>query len=80
MKEIFPFCIPFDLINAVKLLSSEPIPPKYTFNFKVSQFNIDYDIVIDFAKFEDIAKVIRTLMTFAFVIMLILITRNLIRG
>ena len=80
LQEIFPFCIPFDLIKAVKILSSEPVPPKYTFKIQVKQLKIDYDIVIDFAKYEDIAKIIRVLMTFAFIIMLILLTRNIIRG
>lgn len=80
LQEVFPFCIPFDLIKAVKILSSEPVPPKYTFKIKVAQLKIDYDIVIDFAKYEDTAKIIRVLMTFAFIIMLILLTRNIIRG
>lgn len=80
LQEIFPFCIPFDLIKAVKILTSEPVPPKYTFKIQVKQLKIDYDIVIDFAKYEDLAKIIRVLMTFAFVIMLILLTRNIIRG
>lgn len=80
LQEIFPFCIPFDLIKAVKILTSEPVPPKYTFKIQVKQLKIDYDIVIDFEKYEDLAKIIRVLMTFAFVIMLILLTRNIIRG
>lgn len=80
LQEIFPFCIPFDLIKAVKILASDPTPPKFTFNLNVPKLKINYDIVIDFSKFEEVAKVIRVLMTFAFVVMLILLTRNLIRG
>lgn len=82
LSEYFPFCIPFDLIHAFKLLSAEAEAPYWEFPIHAELFGfvIDYTFVIDMSKFESLAKIFRTCETIGFCIGLILITRNIIRG
>lgn len=78
LESVFPFCIPFDLIDCFKLFSAPAKAPRFEWNFKVDRFGINETIVIDLAPFEPVAVIFRTLMIIAFVIGLIMITRNLI--
>ena len=78
--DVFPFCIPFDLIYLVKSLKAEPAPPKWVIPFRYERLGIDEAIVIDFAQFEPIAKVCRVCFTILFILMLIMVSRKLIKG
>lgn len=79
LSAVFPFCIPFDLIRAVKVLSVEGEAPRYEIPFQIPGL-VDYTFVIDMAEFETVVEIFRVLETLGFIIGLILITRNLIRG
>lgn len=80
LKDFFPFCIPFDLIHLFDVLVAEPVTPRFEIPFKYDKLGIDYIFVIDFKQFEDLAKIFRTGETVLFVLGLILITRNIIKG
>lgn len=82
LKELFPFCIPFDLIHALKILSAEPETPYFEVPVKIHSFGIDvdYTFVLDFEQFNMIAKVLRTVETLGFIVLLIWVTRDLIKG
>lgn len=82
LTERFPFCIPFDLIHAFRLLAADAECPRWEIPFHVEFLGhvLEYTFVIDMALFEPLAKLFRTLETVGFCVGLILITRNIIRG
>lgn len=80
LKERFPFCIPFDLIEAFKCFEAEPESPRWVIPFKVKSLNIDEEIVIDLKMFDPLAELCRYLMLLFFIVVLILGTRKLIKN
>lgn len=77
---LFPFCIPFDLINCIKLMSATGEAPCWEFPFKVPVLGLEDTIKIDLAKWDSVAAVCRSLETLLFIGLLISKTRTLIRG
>lgn len=82
----FPFCIPFDLIHCLSVFSAEKVDPIWHFPFvlKSEALGIDYeqDIVLDLTR-EEFARFIflfRYLVLIGFILTLITITRNIIKG
>lgn len=80
VSDRFPFCIPFDLINSISALRTPGQAPVWTLNFPSQYFVGGGSITIDFSKFDTLATIVRWFLTFLFVVALILLTRNLIRG
>lgn len=78
IKDKFPFCVPFDLIDAFKIMSAEPETPRWVFEFPIPMSSEKVEIVIDFSPFNDLAKLLRTLLLLSFIVALIVGTRNLI--
>ena len=76
----FPFCIPFDLINAIKMLGADAEAPYFEIPIVNERLGINEVIVIDFAPFEVVASVCRVVETFIFMVTLILLTRDKIKG
>lgn len=78
IPEKFPFCIPFDLVNAFtnfsNLTGNTQWQPVWHVPF------LTEDIVVDITMFNPIAKVIRYFVFLIFVVGLIHSTRKLIRG
>ena len=78
-QNLFPFCIPFDLIEFLGVLAADPVAPK--FDWRIYAPNVvDYTLEIDLSPFDSVAKICRTMELLAFCIGLILLTRNIIRG
>ena len=75
----FPFCIPFDLVNAIGAFSGLPrTPPKWV--IPVNIWGTENSITIDFAQFDIWAKIIRWGVLICFNVGLIVVTRKLIKG
>lgn len=70
----FPFCIPWDIYNAIKTLNISPEIPCWDIDILGNSFTIDFSV------FELWAKIIRWGILLIFNIGIIKITRNLIRG
>lgn len=83
LEKIFPFCLPFDLVDFIGVLDADPEAPKFTIPIKVptsSGWGV-YNIDIDLSKFDSVAALLRQMETLAFVVGLIMITRQkMIRG
>lgn len=80
LKDVFPFCLPFDLIKNLHLLSAPPQAPHFDIDFKKAGL-VGGDVVsIDFSQFELLAKIIRFFLTLGFIYFLIIKTRDMIRG
>lgn len=81
LKEIFPFCIPFDLIDFITSLKAEPVAPNWNLSasFLGSKFS-RYSINVNLSSFDPLAKICRKAELLLFIISLILITRHIIKG
>jgi hypothetical protein len=83
LQSVFPFCIPFDFINFIGCLSAEPEAPRFEWKMTFLEglgFE-PYTMVIDLSAFNTVASVMRTMELLAFIIALIMVTRNkFIRG
>lgn len=80
---MFPFCLPFDLIDFIKVLDAPAEAPKFTIPFKypTRSGTATYDIVIDLSSFNSVAELLRDMECLAFIVGLIMITRSrMIRG
>lgn len=84
IKEFFPFCIPFDLYNIISYLNAEPEAPKFDIPIpsydRSGNLTMANKITVDLSMFDSVALVFRVCIFIIFIIGLIIITRNLIRG
>lgn len=80
LHEFFPFCVPYDMVRLIKVLNAEPQTPCYEGAIKYDKLNINVPVKIDLTQFDDVAKVFRICETALFILALILVTRDLIRG
>lgn len=76
---VFPFCIPFDLIDLYKVLVAEPKAPYWEIPLKVDSIGFEYTFIIDFEQFETLAEIFRLCETIAFILGLALITGKVIK-
>lgn len=79
LTEIFPFCIPFDLVKLLDALCADPVAPKFDIPFVVPVLGIDMVWVIDMAIFDTAAEVFRTGIVVGYVIFLMMNTFKLIK-
>lgn len=80
LKTLFPFCIPFDLIDCIRLFNAEPVTPKIEVPMHFAFVDVDYTWEIDLKNFDEVATVCRSMFLILFIVGLVLITRTLIRG
>lgn len=80
LSSLFPFCIPFDLVHLISALDADPVAPEWEVPFKVPAYGIDYTFDLDLSVFDGAAKIFRLGETLLFILGLILLTRNLIKG
>lgn len=82
LTTVFPFCIPFDLIRAFKVLSVEGEAPVYEMPLQIDykSIHVDEHWSIDMSDFSSVIQILRVMETLGFIVGLILVTRKLIRG
>ena len=81
LKRIFPFCIPFDVVDMIKLLDAEPVAPSYTVNWQIPIINRALSFEVDLSPFNSVAAILRNLEIIIFCIGLAMVTRSMfIRG
>ena len=86
LKRVFPFCIPWDLTAAVRLLSAEPKPPVWQFSLWADGTNMfglpvtkeDMTITIDLTEYEYLFNLLRKFEILCFCMALIMISRHII--
>lgn len=76
----FPFCIPFDVLRTVQMLSAPAETPVFKIPFKADFIGVDEEITIDFSQFDTLAAIMRWMLSALFLLGLIMATRNLIKG
>lgn len=90
LREIFPFCIPFDLIHLLKVFEADAEAPVFEFPLDIEMDNpwtgekvVDYHhtFKLDMSDYEDVIKILRIFQVIFFIIALMLITRQqMIKG
>ena len=83
LEKLFPFCLPFDLIDFIKVLDAQPEAPCFTipFMYPTKDGLAKYDITIDLSQFDSVASLLRDMECLLFIVGLIMITRSkMIRG
>lgn len=79
LTQIFPFCLPFDLIRILEKLNAKPKAPVFEYPLKIESLKIDMVIEIDLSIFDEVMVIFRLGMTGLFVIGLIKVTQNVIK-
>lgn len=81
LETVFPFCIPFDLVNIFRIFKADAKAPcfTWTFTFWLGEFKT-YDLDIDLSPFDTVAEILRTMELILFLVGLTIKTRDLIRG
>lgn len=79
-RKLFPFCIPFDIYKAVKLLDATPVAPVVHYKFYYTKSKT-YTIDLNLNKFNSVAAILRRMECLLFIIGLATATRRIyIRG
>ena len=79
LKLIFPFCIPFDLVDCFKLFNAEPETPRIEVPMHFGIIDVDYTWVIDLKDFDSVAVICRSMFLILFLIGLALATSKVIK-
>ena len=90
LREVFPFCIPFDLIHLLKVFEADAEAPVFEFPLDIEMDNpwtgekvVDYHhtFKLDMSDYEPVIKILRIFQVVFFIIALMLITRQqMIKG
>lgn len=81
LREIFPFCIPFDLYNLLTKFVAEPQAPYWEISIPMPMNLPALEFVIDFSDFESVGVVLRSFEMVLFVASLAVATRSIyLRG
>lgn len=80
LSKLFPFCIPFDLVRAIKVFNQKPETPHFEWTLEIAPLDYSYTFVIDLKDFNSVAVICRSMFLLLFIVGLIMSTRALIRG
>lgn len=79
LASFFPFCIPFDFANFVKVLKAEPEAPSFKFKFVVGKNSKGFiyeEYTISLEQFDTVAYWCRKFELLVFIVGLMLVTRS----
>lgn len=71
---LFPFCIPFDIVRLVKGMRADEKPPVFHFEYKFKQINYNFVLDVDLSDYEKYIKIFRVGMEIFYVIALMFLT------
>lgn len=81
---VFPFCIPWDFYNGIKLFSQTPKAPRFEVPFEIPQFGLfpgfKKIIVLDFSDYDSAFSVVRWVTFSLFMFGLCFITFKIVKG
>lgn len=83
LETLFPFCLPFDLIDFLNILSAPPEAPHFQIPIRYPTGSgwAEYVVDIDLSAFDTVAQLLRNMELLAFIMGLIVLTREkMIRG
>ena len=82
--QVFPFCLPWDFVRGVQLLSSTPSAPVFKIPFVIPSFGLfggfSSSVTLDFSEYDKYFHVVRWFTTVIFVCGLIFVTFKIVKG
>lgn len=76
-KRLFPFCIPWDMMELVKTLKADKKAPRFTFKYTFEKINYTWVVDVNMADYWKYIKIFRWGMTFFFIIGLFFLTAKI---
>lgn len=59
LRNLFPFCIPFDIYRFLQMFDADPVAPHVRIPFVIDSLNFSYMIDMDFAAWSPLAAILR---------------------
>jgi Periplasmic protein TonB, links inner and outer membranes len=78
--ERFPFCIPWDIYEGVSALKANTKVPKWRIPFEIKRFGIKEGVTIDLSEYKTLRTICNWFLRILFVLGLVMISRNIIKG
>lgn len=79
LTQVFPFCLPFDLIRFLEALAAEPEAPRFEIPFVVPALDINENLIIDLSFMDEAMEIIRFCELVGFCFALIMLTPKMIK-
>lgn len=79
LMQVFPFCIPFDIISLFQAFAAEPVAPVVDYAFVVPSLGVNVPITVDLSIFDTVAAIVRNCELVAFALGLMFITYKVIK-
>lgn len=76
-KRLFPFCIPWDMMELVKTLKADKKAPRFTFKYTFEEINYTWVVDVNMADYWEYIKIFRWGMTIFFIIGLFFLTTKI---
>lgn len=76
-KRLFPFCIPWDMMELVKMMKAEKKAPRFTFKYTFEKINYTWVVDVNMADYWKYIKIFRWGMTIFFIIGLFFLTTKI---
>lgn len=76
-KRLFPFCIPWDMMELVKMMKAEKKAPHFTFKYTFEKINYTWVVDVNMADYWKYIKIFRWGMTIFFIIGLFFLTTKI---
>lgn len=76
---VFPFCIPFDMVDLIRTLEAEPKAPYFEVPLNIELIDFLYVFKLDLEPFSDVAKIFRLGETILFITGLMIVTGKVIK-
>lgn len=76
-KDLFPFCIPFDIYHFIKVLKATPVAPVIHYKFQLDKKHV-YTIDLNLNKFNEVAAILRRMELLLYICGLAFVTRSMI--
>lgn len=74
ITKLFPFCIPFDIVNLIKGMSAEKAPPVFHFKYYFKSINYTFKVDVDLSKYAKYIKLFRYGMQIFYILALMFMT------
>lgn len=79
LRELFPFCIPWDIQKLLRAFDGNPNAPVAQIRFYFRPINLDYIMNLDFGVWDPVARVLRSAELIAFGLGLCILTSKVIK-
>lgn len=74
ITKLFPFCIPFDIVNLIKGMSAEKAPHVFHFKYYFKSINYTFKVDVDLSKYAKYIKLFRYGMQIFYILALMFMT------